>query len=211
MVITPEELLKLVLAIIAGGAVGLERELTHKAAGFRTITLICVGATVFTILDSRIAGASGAGRIAANIVTGIGFLGAGVIMHEANRVKGLTTAASVWVSAALGMGIGSGAYLISFAATALVLIVMRIFSRLERRIAIAWEMRRYQISLPCDFSKVNRVEERMRACGLRVGASQRMKHSGQLICTWDATGPTSKHDCFVQETVVDPEVKEIVW
>lgn len=211
MVITPEDLIKLVLAIIAGGAVGLERELTHKAAGFRTITLICVGATVFTILDSRIAGTSGSGRIAANIVTGIGFLGAGVIMHEANRVKGLTTAASVWVSAALGMGIGSGAYLISFAATALVLIVMRIFSLLERGIANRWELRRYQISLPCDFSKVNQVEEKMRTCGLRVGSSQRMKHSGQLICTWDATGPTSKHDCFVEGAVVDPEVKEIVW
>jgi putative Mg2+ transporter-C (MgtC) family protein len=211
MVITPEDLLKLVLALVAGGLVGLERELTHKAAGFRTITLICVGATVFTILDYRIAGAAGAGRIAANIVTGIGFLGAGVIMHEANRVKGLTTAASVWVSAALGMGIGSGAYLISFTATALVLVVMRIFARLERSIATRHELRRYQVSLPCDFSKVNQVEERMRACGLRVSTSQRMKQAGLLVCTWDATGSTARHSTFIEQTVVDPDVKEIIW
>ena len=100
MIISPEDILILFLSILAGGSFGLERELHHKAAGFRTIILICLGATLFTILDKQM---EGAGRIAANIVTGVGFLGAGVILHEENRVRGLTTSASVWLAAALGM------------------------------------------------------------------------------------------------------------
>jgi putative Mg2+ transporter-C (MgtC) family protein len=125
MPITPEDILKLLVAVLLGGAIGLERELHHKAAGFRTITLICIGATLFTLLSIRIPTAGGA---AAAIVTGIGFLGAGVIMHESNRVTGLTTAATIWLSAAVGMGVGAGAYLLSLAGALAALLVVRVFS-----------------------------------------------------------------------------------
>src|SRR5512136_439570 len=112
MSITIVEIVKILIAVLAGGAIGLERELHHKAAGFRTITLICMGASLFTILSNQI---DGTGRIASTIVTGIGFLGAGVIMQNANRVTGMTTAATIWLSAAIGMAIRNGAYLLGLA------------------------------------------------------------------------------------------------
>ena len=121
MTIIPDDLLKLVLALLVGGLIGIERELHHKTAGFRTIILICTGATLFTMFSLKI---DGTGRVAANIVSGVGFIGAGVILHDATRITGLTTASTVWLSAALGMGIGSGEYVLMVTAAMLVLVVL---------------------------------------------------------------------------------------
>ena len=92
MLFQPEDLLKLLLAVLAGGLIGSEREYRDKAAGFRTLIFICVGATLFTILSYSMATAGDPNRIAAGTVTGVGFLGAGVIMRDKGRVIGLTTA-----------------------------------------------------------------------------------------------------------------------
>lgn len=101
-----ENLIKLGMAVLVGGIVGAEREYRDKAAGFRTIILITVGSAMFTIFSMSMD--PGFTRIAANIVTGIGFLGAGAIVREHGRVGGLTTAATIWLAAALGMGIAGG-------------------------------------------------------------------------------------------------------
>ncbi len=208
MTITSVEILKILLAVLAGGAIGLERELHHKAAGFRTITLICVGATVISMLDTLFAAS---GRITANIVTGIGFLGGGVILRDTNRIKGLTTAASIWLAAGLGIGIGSGAYLLSFFATAVVLVVMDVFNRLERRIAARWDTRHYQVATGLDPAKVEQINALLHDSGLRVGLFQQMKIDGQLVCTWDVSGAAANQDRFVQAMIRDPEIKEIKW
>src|ERR1700748_177102 len=103
---TSDIIIKLVLAIVIGGAIGAEREYRSKSAGFRTLTLICLGATLFTILSQYIGGAGNPDRIASNIATGIGFVGAGVIFKgdsAHSKVNGITTAAMIWVVAALGM------------------------------------------------------------------------------------------------------------
>jgi len=107
-----EEILKLAIAVVVGGLIGTEREIQDKAAGFRTLILICVGVTLFTIFSLHIDPANSPSRIAANIVTGIGFLGAGAIMREGGCIAGLTTAALIWLVAALGMGIGAGEYML---------------------------------------------------------------------------------------------------
>jgi putative Mg2+ transporter-C (MgtC) family protein len=206
--ISPVEIFNILLAVLAGGLIGLERELHQKAAGFRTITLICVGASVITMLDTRLAAS---GRVTANIVTGIGFLGAGVILHDVNRVKGLTTAATVWLAAGLGIGIGSGAYLLALITTAVVLLVMDTFARLEHRIDGLWDMRHYQIVLACNPAKVEELEKRLRLSGLRVGLRQEMKISGQLVCAWDVSGTTLKQNAFVMAIINDPEVIEVKW
>ncbi len=112
MIITAEDALRIVLALVAGGAIGLEREFRDKAAGFRTLIFICVGAALFTLLSAKLSGGSDGTRIAANIVSGVGFLGAGVILREGGRVVGLTTAAAIWLTAALGMALGGGYYLV---------------------------------------------------------------------------------------------------
>ena len=110
----PDILIKLAAAVLVGGLIGAEREFRDKAAGFRTIIFIALGSTLFTVFSSLLAGQENdPARIAANIVTGIGFLGAGAIMRDGGRVAGLTTAATIWLTAALGMGIGSGRILLA--------------------------------------------------------------------------------------------------
>lgn len=126
-------LLELALAVLCGGVLGFERELHDKPAGLRTHILICVGATLFTNLSQRMAVAGGdPGRIAAQVLTGIGFIGAGAILHKGGDVVGLTTAANIWVVAAIGMALGYGAFLDGMAATALVLVVLIGLRPLER-------------------------------------------------------------------------------
>ena len=108
---TPEvnDILCVVLSVICGSAIGFEREYRNKTAGFRTIILICLGSTIFTMVSTR-AGNGSDDRIAANIITGIGFIGAGVIFKDNVSITGLTTAAVIWIAAAIGMVIGVGDY-----------------------------------------------------------------------------------------------------
>jgi putative Mg2+ transporter-C (MgtC) family protein len=116
----------LLVAAALGGIIGLERELTGKEAGLRTMILICVGSALFTEMSQVLGAGSGADstRIASNIVTGIGFLGAGTILHQGATVKGLTTAATIWVAAAVGMAAGAGDYVRATGTTILVLLIL---------------------------------------------------------------------------------------
>lgn len=129
---------QLVLAVILGGAIGLERELKAKPAGLRTNILICVGATLLTDVSIAITAGGGshgdASRIAAQIVSGVGFLGAGTIMQGSGMVTGLTSAATIWVVAAIGIAVGSGNYIGATGATALVAVVLAWLGRVEHRI-----------------------------------------------------------------------------
>lgn len=132
-----EVLFKLVLATVLGGLVGLEREARGKPAGFRTNVLIAVGATLFTQV-STVAGALGGdpGRIAAQVVSGVGFLGAGAVIQGRGRVTGLTTAASIWVVAAIGLAVGSGSYVAAVGGTVFVLITLMFLDKIERALAL---------------------------------------------------------------------------
>jgi putative Mg2+ transporter-C (MgtC) family protein len=127
---------RLLMACAMGGAVGIEREWRHKDSGLRTNMLICMGSALFTIMSIELAGIStpNKGQVAANIVQGIGFLGAGLILHTKNRILGLTSAATVFVVAAIGMTCGAGLYLEAFAATAIVLLSLRFVGTAEVRI-----------------------------------------------------------------------------
>lgn len=125
---------RLLLAAAAGGMVGLEREFHRKSAGFRTNILIAMGSALFTMLSGTLAATGGGDstRIAAQIVTGIGFLGAGAIIRINRDVHGLTTAATVWVNAALGMAAGSGQYHLTLIAVGITLVVLLILAPIER-------------------------------------------------------------------------------
>jgi putative Mg2+ transporter-C (MgtC) family protein len=124
--------LRLLLAAGLGAAIGIERELHRKPAGLRTNILIAVGAALFTTLSVHFAGVGGTpDRIAAQIVTGVGFLGAGAILHSGVSVQGMTTAATIWVNAAVGMAAGSGQYLMATVATVITLVVLAVFAPLE--------------------------------------------------------------------------------
>lgn len=148
-----EDSLKLLLSLIMGSLIGIEREYRSKAAGFRTITLISLGSTLFTIVSIKLGGVNNADRIAANIITGIGFLGAGVVFRDAFTTTGLTTATSIWATAALGMVIGSGDYMLAAEGLGLVLIVLSLFEYVQAWIDNYHQKRSYKII-------VNSAEER---------------------------------------------------
>lgn len=130
-------LIRLFTAVICGGIIGLERGLKGRPAGLKTFSLVCVGATLVMVTNEYIsikAGGSGdAARMAAQVVSGIGFLGAGtIIVTGANQIKGLTTAAALWVNAAVGIAIGSGFYFGAVSATILVCFSSEIFRAVDR-------------------------------------------------------------------------------
>ena len=133
--LTDTELVRrLILAALLGAAFGLEREIRQKSAGLRTNILIAVGAAVFTLMSIEMAASTPAAdpaRIAAQIVTGIGFLGAGAIMRTRVGVQGLTTAATVWVNAAVGVAVGAGQYHLALIATAVTIVVLLVIAPIE--------------------------------------------------------------------------------
>jgi putative Mg2+ transporter-C (MgtC) family protein len=126
---------RMLMACAMGAIIGIEREWRHKASGLRTNMLICMGAALFTALSAVVAGEGSANKaqIASNIVQGIGFLGAGLILHTRSRVLGLTSAATVWVVAAIGMACGAGLYVESAIATIIVYCALRFIGLLESR------------------------------------------------------------------------------
>ena len=128
----PEAFVRLALAAILGGAIGLEREYRHKPAGLRTNMLIALGSALFSILSVELgAGAGSPDRIAAQVVTGIGFLGAGAILRSGDHIHGLTTAATIWVNAAIGMAAGLGSYTVATVAAAITLVVLAVLPWME--------------------------------------------------------------------------------
>jgi putative Mg2+ transporter-C (MgtC) family protein len=126
---------RLLMACAMGGVIGLERERRHKASGLRTNMLLCMGCALFTVLSGVLAGpeTGDKSRVASNIVQGIGFLGAGLILHTRNRVLGLTSAATVFVVASIGMACGAGLYVEAAIATAIVFSALRFIGIMEAR------------------------------------------------------------------------------
>ena len=129
MIIETDILLKLGVAAIAGGLIGFERKKVNKPAGLRTLMLVCMGAALFILVTSRILPEESA-RIIAGIATGIGFLGAGAIFRSEDHVKGLTTAASIWAVAAIGIAAGFGEYMLVVVTTIFVLVILEL-NRIE--------------------------------------------------------------------------------
>lgn len=129
-------IVKLILAAVLGAAVGFEREFNEKAAGFRTHALVCLGSALIMEVSLHVYhGTSGdPGRIAAQVVSGIGFLGAGTIIRGGTEIKGLTTAASVWTVSGIGLAVGAGMYLTAVVATGVVLLVLFVLGFVGRRI-----------------------------------------------------------------------------
>jgi putative Mg2+ transporter-C (MgtC) family protein len=133
----PDDVISIILAAFLGAAIGLERELSGKSAGLRTNLLICLGAAIFTIISRQmVAGTDGeVSRIAAQIVTGVGFLGAGAVIQDRRGVHGLTTAATIWLVASIGMACGAGFHDLAAIATLIVIVVLAGLSKLAKPLA----------------------------------------------------------------------------
>jgi putative Mg2+ transporter-C (MgtC) family protein len=204
----PDDLLRILLAIGVGGVIGLEREFRDKAAGFRTLIFICVGATLFTLFSVKLAGEGDPTRIASNIVSGVGFLGAGVILRERGRVIGLTTAATIWLVAALGMGLAGGQYPLVLVVTGITLLVLWVFPALARWIGSIRDERTYRVVCGLTPDKQQALEQLFRDNGLRIGRRHQGKVGLRAISSWQVTGTTRNHERVIQHLLADPDIDE---
>ena len=166
--LTPTIVLKLLLAAVLGGLVGLERELRGKPAGLRTNMFICVGSALFTILSTELARVGGADptRVASQLIPGIGFIGAGSIIRARGSVMGLTTAATIFVMASIGMAVGGGLYGTGVFMALLILGALSVLGWLERRLRLKTEIRVYRLSGPTAEGILNPLSEMARARNL---------------------------------------------
>ena len=179
MDITYTDVLKIGIAFVLGALLGIEREYRNKPAGFRTLIMITVGATVFTILSYRINSAT-PDRIAANIITGIGFIGAGVIFKEGLKVSGMTTAATIWMAAAIGMSVGYGAYYLAGGVTLLMLFILILLSRLEGVFEKMHQVKFYRISFMATDCSLEDLENKFTAIGLTFRKYKEAKNNNEI-------------------------------
>lgn len=200
-------ILRLLLSCVIGGVIGAEREYLNKSAGLRTMILISLGSCVFTIFSSFLSNST-PDRIASNIVTGIGFLGAGVIFKEDNRVKGLTTAASIWVTAALGMGVAGGYYLISSIGAVLALLTLQFLTLVEEFLDRINQTRDYRIMAEFDPEHLYRYEELFRKHHLKFSRIKQTKSDQHITGSWNVRGREKNHQSFIDEILKDSTVKE---
>ncbi len=186
--ITNDELLKIGFAVFCGGLLGLERQYKNKTAGFRTIILISLGSALFTMVAQE----AGLG-VNINVITGIGFIGAGVVFKDNIGVSGLTTAAVIWVAAAIGMASGAGDYPLALTSTVITLLVLLLFSLLERYIDNKHHDKLYElVFITADYDNLVLVESIVKTHSLKSIRRQVNKREDCLKASILVTG-SKKH------------------
>lgn len=201
-----EDLLKLLLSFVLGAVIGMEREYRSKSAGLRTMILIAVGSTLFTILSIKIS--SDAGRIAANIVTGIGFIGAGIIFRANNRVVGITTAAIVWVAAAIGMGIGAGYYLVTISCFVISGMSLVVLAPLQKWIRSKNQIRNYRLKCRYQQKTLKHYETLFKQYNLGILDSEQLRTENFITGSWILQGSEKQHEELTEYLLNDPSILE---
>jgi putative Mg2+ transporter-C (MgtC) family protein len=203
--LTQSEVNKFLMATLLCGLIGAEREFRSKQAGLKTMIMIGLGSTLFTILSIKI-GLSSHDRIASNIVTGIGFLGAGVIFKEDNQVKGLTTACVIWIVAAIGMAIGSGYFEQAIGVTLVVLLALLTFPFLEEMAERRFTKRVYRIVKRYEGESLEKYEQDIKTSKLKLTRGKQELANGIISGTWIAIGSPKNHKTFVDRMLRDKNI-----
>lgn len=168
-----ELVIKLCLALILGGALGMERQYHDKPAGFATNCLICVGAMMFTVMSELMGIAGGdPGRIAAQVVTGVGFIGAGAIMRDGNKISGITTAANVWLVAAIGMAVGYEEYIFATITTSAILLLQLLLRRTLRVVEMVKHYDTFYVTCDPSWSVVEKIVAQVEKQGVTILKSE---------------------------------------
>lgn len=202
-----EDIIKLLISFALGVIIGTEREYRSKSAGLRTLILIAVGSTLFTLISMKTG--PDAGRIAANIVTGIGFLGAGIIFREDNRVVGLTTAAIVWVTAALGMGIGAGLYLVTLSAFVISGSTLVILTPVQKFIRKKSQIRNYRLMCVYQRKTLKQYEELFKDHHLKILRGEQKRSGGHINGSWTLQGSEKHHEQLTKHLLDDQNILEL--
>ncbi|MBC7450474.1 MAG: MgtC/SapB family protein [Cytophagales bacterium] len=193
-----EPVIKLAISLVLGAFIGAEREYKSKVAGFRTIILITVGSTLFSLVSVALIGQSDPTRIASTIVTGIGFLGAGVIFREGGTIKGITTAAVIWVAAAIGMLVGFGLYSIAIIAVVFVLIILLAFSWLQKFIDRTNREKIYRIHMSNHGEHTQIIKQMIKSYGLSSKVINQGKRADEMYLVVEVEGPVKNHNLFMK-------------
>ncbi|HYG03641.1 MAG TPA: MgtC/SapB family protein [Chryseosolibacter sp.] len=197
---------KLVASLITGLIIGAEREYRNKSAGLRTIILISLGSTIFTIISIASAHPTEIGRIASNIVTGIGFLGAGAIMRDGFTISGLTTASTIWVTAALGMAIGVGEFEMTLMALVLVMTVLVIFSYFQKALDRVHKEMQLTIVFDIDRNGVLHLENEMKKLRMSFDRIRESRKEGDVQYQYKIAGNEKSLDKLVEYLVQQKEL-----
>lgn len=194
--------IKLVLASALGGVVGLERELRGKAAGLRTNMFICAGSALFTILSQELAARLGGNvdptRIASQLIPGIGFIGAGTIIRARGSVTGLTTAATIFVLASIGMAVGGGLYWTAVFATLMMLLALWVLGWLGRRLGRRFDVRAYHLRAAEPDAILSNVMPELERRRLRVENLSYRHQEGQAGVKFDLAASPKQHQELFQ-------------
>lgn len=191
-------LVKMILSLCLGALIGAEREYKSKVAGFRTIILITLGSTLFTLVSVALMGQGDPTRIASTIVTGIGFLGAGVIYRETGTIKGITTAAVIWAAAAIGMMVGFGLFAIAIISVIMILIILLSFSWLQRYIDRTNREKIYRIHLINNVENIQTIKQLIKSFKLNPKVINQGKRKGFIYVVIEVDGPVKFHNNFVK-------------
>lgn len=208
---TSEYLVRLAAAAAIGAAIGAEREYRDKAAGLRTIMLICIGSCLFTIMGQELIDPDRGDpvRIASAIVSGVGFLGAGVIFRRGKQATGITTAAAIWCSAGLGMSAGGGRFAIAFAAAAGILVVLWVLPPVERFIDARSEAKIYEMHTKLDEVTIDDLHQLFEQQGLHVINCSHGKRRDEMITHFEALGQHDAHTAMSHSLIDAPWVVEL--
>ncbi len=203
-----EDLLLIFLSILLGLIIGWEREYKNKTAGLRTLMLVCVGSCTFTILSAKI-GVENPDRLAANIITGIGFLGAGVIFKDENKINGITTACTIWVTAALGMCIGFGHIYLAFISASGVFFVLWSLVALERWIDNTHKIHDYRLTFIYAEESIKAYEIIFDQYLLTHSKISYHKIDDNVTVTWRLTGRSKNHHQLTAKLLSDNSILRI--
>ncbi|HEX8333910.1 MAG TPA: MgtC/SapB family protein [Segetibacter sp.] len=208
MQVPVEDILKIGEALIAGSLLGLEREYRSKPAGLRTIIMITVGSTLFSILSVSISDQS-PDRIASNIVTGVGFVGAGVIFKEGVNLKGITTAASIWAAAAIGMAIGFGEYWLAIVTLAVVLFTLVVLPKIEERLDSTHVVKTYLISFNSKVYSILELQGLFNTSHINYTSLCLRKNEDELTITYSIRAIAEKHEELVNLLITNTAIKKV--
>ena len=202
--------LQLGLATLLGGVIGLERELKGKPAGLRTNILICMGSVLYTQLSTTMgAPTADPTRIAAQIVTGVGFIGAGTILHARGAVVGLTSAATIWVVAAIGVALGAGRYTEALGTAVLVVGVLQGLGWVESLVARHATTSRVSIHARQDPNVLEELETVIRRSGLDIVSTQHRREDPDLVVEFELRGAKRLHDAAMLGLLHQPGVRTV--
>jgi putative Mg2+ transporter-C (MgtC) family protein len=208
-----EYLTRLVIALLIGGAIGLEREFKGKPAGMRTNMLICIGSCLIMIISTEIARTavqtSDPGRIAAQVVTGIGFLGAGTIIRSRFHIVGLTTAATIWTLSALGLAIGAGYILLSVVVALLITITLVFIGYIEERLDMKRSFHVVQVTIERGEGVIRDIMTLFASMKISSEALEVIRSGDLWRATFEYASSNEKHRAFVEKLSASPGVKGV--